>query len=137
LSHFDGLFANNQDIFLMDKSTNMLHNLKTAAYTFTSPVGIFNNRFEVQYDSALGTNNPSLGANDIMIAVKNQQIKINAGAVTMEKVQLIDVAGRVIYTLESVNATTAIIENIAAKNQVLIVKISTKENGVVTQKIIY
>jgi hypothetical protein len=137
LSNFDGLFSGNQDIFLRDITTNTLHNLKTAAYTFTSAVGVFNTRFELRYQGTLGTNNPSLAANSILIGVKDQQIKINAGAVTMEKIELMDVTGRVIYTLEGVNATTATIENLVSSNQMLIVRISTKENGVVSQKIIF
>ena len=137
LSNFDGLFAETQDIFLKDKTTNTLQNLKTAAYTFTTPVGVFNNRFEVQYDSVLGTNNPSLATNNILIGVKNQQIKINAGTIQMEKIELIDISGRVLYSLEHVNSTSATIENIVSSNQMLIVRISTKENGVVNQKIIF
>lgn len=137
LANFEGVFAENQDIFLKDKTTNTLHNLKTAPYAFTTPIGVFNERFEVKYQGNLGTNNPSLAANTILIGVKNQQIKINAGSVTMEKIELIDLTGRVIYTLENVNNTTAIIENIVALNQMLVVRITTKENGVVNQKIIF
>ena len=137
LSNYDGMFAGNQDIFLKDNATNQLHNLKTAAYTFNSTVGVFNERFELRYQGTLDTNNPSLGSSSILIAVKDQQIKINAGTVTMEKVELIDVAGRVIYTLEGINATTATIENLVSSNQMLIVRISTKGNGVVSQKIIF
>ena len=55
----------------------------------------------------------------------------------MEKIDLIDVSGRVIYTQEGVNATTATLENVVSSNQMLIVRISTKENGVVNQKIIF
>lgn len=137
LSNFDGLFTGSQDVFLKDNSNNTVHNLKTAAYTFTSPVGVFNQRFEVQYEGALGTNNPSLTANDILIGVKNQQIKINAGSVTMKKIELIDVSGRIIYTTDDVNATTATIENMVISNQMLVVRITTTDNAVVNQKIIF
>ena len=137
LANFDGLFAQSQDIFLRDNATNTLHNLKLADYTFTTQVGVFNTRFEVHYNTTLGTDNPIATANQILIGVKNQQIKINAGSIVMEKIELIDVAGRVIYTVEGVNATTATIENIVASNQMLIVRISTKESGVVNQKIIF
>lgn len=137
LSNFDGLFTGSQDVFLKDNSNNTVHNLKTAAYTFTSPVGVFNQRFEVQYEGALGTNNPSSTANDILIGVKNQQIKINAGSVTMKKIELIDVSGRIIYTTDDVNATTATIENMVISNQMLVVRITTTDNAVVNQKIIF
>lgn len=137
LTNFDGLFASNQDVFLKDKTTNTLHNLKTASYTFTAPVGIFNERFEVQYDGTLGINNPTFNTNNILIAVKEQKIKINAGNVVMEKIELIDVSGRVVYTLENINTTTTTIKNVPLSNQMLIVRITTAENGIVNKKILF
>lgn len=136
LTHFDGLFVGNQDIFLKDNATGMFHNLKTAAYTFTTDIGVFNSRFEVHYSSTLATDTPSLINKAIVIGVKNQKITINAGTVIMQKVELIDVSGRVIFTLEDVNSTTAVIENLSSANQMLIVRISTLNNGLVNQKII-
>lgn len=137
LSNFDGLFAENQDIFLKDNATNTLQNLKVGAYTFTTQTGVFNDRFEVQYTSTLATANPTFDANAILVAVKNQQITINAGAVTMSKIELIDVSGRVIYTSDEINATVATIDNVTASNQMLIVRITTAENAVVNQKIVF
>ncbi|WP_432671747.1 fibronectin type III domain-containing protein [Flavobacterium sp. SM2513] len=138
LSNFDGLFVENQDIFLKDNVTGTVQNLKLAAYTFATPVGVYNTRFEVQYtNSTLGTNNPLLADQTILIGVKDQKIKINAGSVIMDKIELIDVAGRVIYTQDGVNATTATLENVVSANQMLIVRISTAANGVVNQKIIF
>lgn len=137
LADFDGLFVGEQGIFLKDNATNILHNLKANAYTFTTQVGVFNNRFEVHYNTTLSTSNPTLDANTILVGVKNQQIKINAGSVTMNRIELIDVTGRVIYTADGVNATTATIDNLPVLNQMLIVRIKTSENVVVSQKIIF
>lgn len=137
LANFDGLFMENQEIFLKDNATNTLHNLKIEGYTFNTQAGIFNERFEVQYNSTLNTTNPIFDANSILVAVKNQQIKINAGTATINKVELIDVSGRVIYENKGVNATTATIDNLTTANQMLIVRITTAENGVVNQKIVY
>ncbi|RZK14713.1 MAG: hypothetical protein EOO43_15975 [Flavobacterium sp.] len=137
LSNFDGLFADDQAIYLRDNTAGVVHNLKLSDYGFTTPSGTFNTRFEVLYNTTLGTNNPALTHNNILVGVKDQIIQINAGNVTMEKIELIDVSGRVIYTQEGVNATTATLENVVMNNQMLIVRISTKENGIVTQKIIF
>jgi hypothetical protein len=137
LANFDGLFAANQDLFLKDKTTGSLHNLKTGNYSFTTPIGVFNSRFEVQYTNVLDTNNPVLNATSILIGVDNQKISINAGSVVMEKIELIDVTGRIIYTLKDVNAQTATIDGIAVSNQMLVVRITTQNNAVVNQKIIF
>ena len=89
------------------------------------------------YNTTLGANNPVLSNHNILIGVKDQIIQINAGDVTMEKIELIDVSGRVIYTQDGVNATTATLDQVVANNQMLIVRIHTKESGIVTQKIIF
>ena len=137
LSNFDGLFSGSQDIFLKDNLTGALQNLKLGDYTFSSAIGVFNTRFEVQFINTLGTDNPGSVSTKILVAVKDQVIKINAADVMIKKVDLVDVTGRVIYTQDDVNATTATIENILATNQMLIVRITTQSNGVLNQKIIY
>lgn len=137
LASFDGLFAENQDIFLKDNATNNVQNLKAGDYTFVTQIGTFNERFEVTYNSTLGTSNPVLDVNTILIGVKNQKIKINAGMIEMSRIELVDVSGRIIYTLKDVNATTATIEKLVTSNQMLIVKIHTSENKVINKKIIF
>jgi hypothetical protein len=138
LSNFDGLFAGDQDIFIKDNATGQVHNVKQSPYSFTASEGVANNRFEVVYqDAALGTSNPSLSANAIFVAVKDQEIKINSGAVVMQKVELIDVAGRIIYVQENINASMISIKHLPISNQVVIVKIATAEIGVVNKKIIF
>ena len=138
LSNFDGLFTQNQDIFIKDNVTGDVHDVKESAYNFTTAEGVFNSRFEVVYQtSALGTEHPSALVKNILVAVKDQNITINAGTVVMNKIELIDVAGRVIYTQNEVNATTALIEGLLSSNQMLVVRITTSENGIVNRKIIF
>ena len=52
----EGVFANaNQAVFLEDKVTNSLFDLKSGSYTFTTEKGTFNNRFVLRYtDKTLG-----------------------------------------------------------------------------------
>lgn len=52
LTDFDGLFTENQDIYLKDNFTQTEQNLKDGNYIFVSEQGIFNNRFEVVYKSS-------------------------------------------------------------------------------------
>ena len=137
LSNFDGLFAGNQDIFLKDKVTGALQNLKLGDYSFTSGIGLYNNRFEVQFMNTLGTDEPGTLSNKIVVAVKDQVIKINAADVMIKKVDLVDVTGRVIYSQDNINATNTTIEDVLATNQMLIVRITTQNQGVLNQKIIY
>lgn len=138
LSNFDGLFIGNQDIYIKDNVTGMIHNVKESAYSFTANEGIANNRFEVVYqNTVLGTDHPNLLVENILVAVEDQNITINAGTVVMNKIELIDLAGRVIYTQNDINTTTATIENVLTSNQMLVVRITTSENEIVNKKIIY
>lgn len=136
LSKFDGLFAENQAIFLKDKSTNTVHNLKIEPYTFTTTAGVFNQRFEIQYQSTLGSNSSNLVANNILIGVKNQQITINAGTLIIEKIEIMDITGRVIFVLKEINHSRATIENHLSSNQIVVLRITTNDNGVINHKII-
>lgn len=137
LANFDGLFADNQDIFLKDNVTNTVHNLKLADYTFTSQLGVFNDRFEVQYNSTLGITNPNLADNSVMVSVKDQVIKVSAGTDVINKIEIVDISGRVIYAQDAIGASNTLIENLTSSNQMLIVRISTQGNSVVNKKIIF
>lgn len=138
LSNFDGLFETGQDIFLKDNLNNgQLHDLKVSAYSFTSNSGIFNDRFSVVYQSALSVKNPEIDTNNVVIYKHNNDLHINSGSITMQKIELFDIRGRLIYTLDNVNHSSARIENLNIANQVLIVKINSNEDQVFTKKIIY
>ncbi|WP_281636613.1 hypothetical protein [Flavobacterium marginilacus] len=51
IDHVDGLFVT-QDIFLKDLTTGTIHNLKSGAYSFTTLIGRFNDRFVLLYINA-------------------------------------------------------------------------------------
>src|SRR5690606_245599 len=70
LHNFDGLFADNQNIYLKDNFTQAVHNLKDGAYSFVSEEGVFNTRFEVVYQTAMSVENPV--ANNSNWVVYNQ-----------------------------------------------------------------
>lgn len=59
IGQVDGLLID-QDIYLEDKLTNTLFDLKTGSYTFTTAKGTFNDRFVLRY-----TNDKTLGVNEI------------------------------------------------------------------------
>lgn len=70
----------------------------------------------------------------ILNGVKNQQLKINAGKYSVKKIELIEVNGKIIYTLDEINARSVSVDKIIASSEKLMVQISTKDNGVVNQK---
>jgi hypothetical protein len=134
LFQFDGLFAENQAVFLKDNFTGNWHNLKLSPYSFSSNEGIYNQRFSVEYQSTLGVNNPKIEATQIMVFHKNKVLNINSGTIMMQKIELIDAMGRLIETHNTINKTNVMINTQAISNQIVLIRITTTDNNVVTKK---
>ena len=137
LSNFDGLFADGQNVFLKDNVTNTVHNLTNEPYNFAAPVGTSNTRFEIVYQSSstLATENPVLNENTVVIYKQNQDIIVNTGSIEMKNVKVYDIQGRLLVEQKDINATTTKLA-VGINNQVLIVKVTSKDNEVVTKKVI-
>ena len=137
IDHLEGVFTRNQEIFLKDNLTKQSYNLKTAAYTFNSEIGIFNSRFVLVYQNkTLAIAENKIIETGILIYKQNGTIKINTGKDRMTGIELFDLNGKLLFS-KNTNKNIEIVEYSGLKNQVLIVKIKTVENGIITQKIIF
>lgn len=124
LNSFDGLFeTSEQDIFLEDLETGIIHDLRESAYFFTiNETGTFNNRFLLRYT------NTTLGIDDIgkheirIIAPNNEYIKVTSGINQIESVKVYDLLGRVLIEKQKVNATELTINTVPKTNGAYIVK---------------
>ncbi|HLF51649.1 T9SS sorting signal type C domain-containing protein [Flavobacterium sp.] len=136
IENLDGFFID-QNVYLLDKSNNTTHNLKTSAYSFTTATGTFNNRFELRFTTAtLGNNNPALNENMVTIYSNDKQIKIQSQLEPIEKVIIYDILGRQIFENNKVNSNEALISDLM-NHQTLIVKIILSNTQVVTKKLVY
>jgi len=136
LHRMEGVFAQDQDIFLKDNLLGTTHNLKTSAYQFTTEAGTFDGRFDVIYAQPLGNETPVFDANNVIAYKNGNAISISTGNVTMTGVTVYDTRGRVLYNASGINATETSVNGLQAQQQVLIVKIAT-EKGEVSKKIIF
>lgn len=132
LADFDGLFADGQDIYLKDNTTQTYNDLKAGAYTFVATEGIFESRFEVVYqaDGGLNTNNPVLD-NKWIVYAQDNGFQIEAQGFELKEVLVYDMLGRLVYNNQAAG-TSHTISNIATG--VLIVKVITTDNQVLTRK---
>lgn len=136
LSDFDGLFAD-QTIYLEDKELNVVQNLKTAPYSFTTAIGTFDTRFILKYtDSTLGSHHPEFTENAVII-YKNTQgnFVITSGTFTMDNVKVFDIRGRLLLDKKEINATQTTF-NVGSTNEVLLVQIKNADGITVTKKVI-
>lgn len=135
IDHVDGLFEGNQDIYLRDNFTGILHDLKATPYTFVSEVGSYNARFEIVYFNVLSVDNPVFDANAVVLYKKENNIVVNAGNTTLDQVEVYDISGRVLAVAKKINANEVSI-HVGQTNQVLIVKITSTDGRVVNKKTI-
>ncbi|MBS7788259.1 T9SS sorting signal type C domain-containing protein [Flavobacterium sp. CYK-55] len=134
IDHAEGVFATTQDIFLKDNLNNTIHDLKTGGYSFTTPAGYVNNRFEIVYVNLLKTDAPAFNANSIVAYKQNQQLIINSGKVLMRQVKLYDLRGRLILEKDKINAHEIQL-NTGSQTQVFIAKITSDNDQTVTLKV--
>ncbi len=138
ISNVDGLFLNeNQNIFLEDTYSGIIHNLRVAPYTFTVSESIdYEDRFILRYtDEALGINDFNLN-NLSIIAPKGDYIKISSGTSPIDSIIVYDLLGRVLFNKNSINKTEFFINNHNLSSGAYIVKVTLNNGQTKTQKVV-
>ena len=88
-------------------------------------------------DSALSVEDPTFDANSVVIFKNNYILNINSGNVTMSAVKVFDIRGRLIFEQSGINSNTAALKGLKAELEMLIVRISSTDDKVVTKKVAY
>lgn len=134
LDRGEGIFNNEQNIYLYDREEGIFRNLKNGNYEFTTAAGTFDNRFEIRYTTtSLGLETSE--KTDVILYKDGNSIAIHSGSTIMNTISIFDLNGRQVYTSDiQDNTHTVNLNNVS--QQVLIVQISTK-NGSISKKIIF
>ncbi len=135
LHNFDGLFEA-QNIYLKDKVLQVLHDLKSNDYAFTSAQGEFNDRFELVFtNSALNT--PSLAFDQsVVVYVENGVIRVKSSLNALQKVAIYDIRGALLGT-QSATGMEVTFSNSLFAQQILLVKVTDEFGNTLTRKIQY
>lgn len=135
LDDLDGLFTN-QNVYLLDKATNTLHDLKTAPYTFTTTSGTFEQRFELRFTSeALGTTIPTISSNEIkVITTPNHQLQVLSPAMAIIKIQAFDILGKLLFTENGLNTNLFQTNLLQIAPQIVLVKVTLENQQSFTKK---
>lgn len=136
LDHFDGLFSGSQDIFLKDNATGIETDLKAGAYTFTAVAGVDNTRFSLKYQKTLKVEVPAFNDNCVTVYKNNETIHVKSSGSTIDNVKIYTISGRLIFEKSKVNANETTIENRKVGNQIVIVKITSQDDKVVSKKVV-
>ncbi len=138
----DGLFTDTvNNIYLEDKQTGRIQNLKVKPYSFSSNVGTFTNRFRLRFkyrnddnednDRLIATNNT------VSLAKSATAMNITSADETIESITVFDLVGRELFKANSIQNLTFTIDNVVHNNQALIVNITLSNGITVTKKVLY
>ena len=89
----------------------------------------------MKYQKTLGTNKIVFNENNVTAHINKGVLSVNS-SVAIADIKVYDVQGRLIAELKNVKSTSATIANLKATYQVLIVKITSEENKVITKKVV-
>ncbi|CAD0000412.1 T9SS sorting signal type C domain-containing protein [Flavobacterium chungangense] len=134
----DGVLVN-QPVYLEDKLTKTIRNLREQGYTFTTKTGVFNDRFVLRYtntNNTLATEDFEDVKTKISIGVKNEIITINSNVENIDKIFVYDIFGKQLSNQENIGNTQFVIQNLPSAQQILLLKVLLENGQSITKKAI-
>ncbi|WP_051662692.1 T9SS sorting signal type C domain-containing protein [Flavobacterium sp. KJJ] len=129
---------NYQSIYLEDKDTGAIHDLRASNYTFTTLAGTFADRFVLRYtNKTLGTDDFENTENYVLVSVKDKIIKLTSSKENISEVNIFETSGKKVFNKNNVNATELQISNLQLRHQVLLIKVIFENGKTVTKKIVF
>ncbi|KAF2339128.1 GEVED domain-containing protein [Flavobacterium tistrianum] len=137
IDHTDGFF-NTQAVYLEDKVTGKVIDLRKENYTFFSAAETNATRFSLRYtNKTLGTGEFENLENTVLVSVKDKTVNITSSKETIKEVNVYNVGAQLLYTNSKVNASELQIKNLHSTDQVLLVKITLENGHTFTKKAIF
>ncbi|MFC0779593.1 T9SS sorting signal type C domain-containing protein [Flavobacterium sp. HJSW_4] len=137
IDHADGFF-DKQEVYLEDKTTGKIINLRNENYTFNTVAGTFTERFAIRYTSkTLGTGDFEDLESSVLVSVNNKVINITSSKETIKDVNVFNVGAQLLYNKNKVNSQELQISNLHSADQVLLVKVTLENGSTVTKKVIF
>ena len=141
IDHMDGFFANTTlPVYIHDTVTNTYNNLKMGGYTFTANTGLYNTRFEIVYtqsESTLVTNQSTFTAASLNVYQNNTSLIFNGGTTELQNIAIYSINGQLLYSNNQINASSTTVFEKFLSQQILIIKVTTKEGSIATKKWLY
>jgi len=129
-----------QAIYIEDKATGIIHDLRLGNYTFTTLTGTFTDRFVLRYnnkDKTLKTDDFDHPENPVLVSVNNKTINVVSSKENIKEVLIFDVLGKLIYNKKIVGNRELQIQNLRPGNQVLLIKVILENYSERTSKLLF
>ncbi len=137
IDHADGFF-DKQEVYLEDKTTGKIINLRNENYTFSTLAGTFADRFVLRYtNKTLGTGDFENIEDSVLISVKNKVVSITSSKETIKDVNIFNVGAQLMYSKNKVNLSELQINNLHSSDQVLLVKVTLENGSTVSKKVVF
>ncbi len=137
IDHADGFFTT-QPVYLEDKVTGKVIDLRKENYTFFSAAETNTTRFSLRYtNKTLGTGEFENLENTVLVSVKDKTVSINSSKETIKEVNVYNIGAELLYSNSKVNASQLQIKNLHSSDQVLLVKITLENGHTFTKKVIF
>ncbi len=136
IEKFEGAFEK-VNVYLEDKYTGNIHNLKLGHYEFESEIGTFDDRFVINYQ------NKNLSIEEIptvtktAVYVQNHQINLESSESDFSNITVFNQLGSVLYSSDLINSSKHSISTINPTNSLLILSVTYKNGEKETVKVIY
>ncbi|AXB58082.1 T9SS sorting signal type C domain-containing protein [Flavobacterium fluviale] len=138
IDHADGMLVT-QNIYLHDKETGTIHNLKDGGYTFSTLSGVFKDRFSITYggDKKLGVDDFNNVQHKITVASKDKIISLKSDQTALKEVSVFDITGRLLYNNPKIGTSELEISSIQSGPQILLVKTTLDDGHMMTKKVLF
>ncbi len=127
-----------QAIYIEDKKTGEIHDLRASNYTFTTEIGTFADRLVLRYtNKSLGTGDFENIEKGITVSIKDKAVKVVSSNEAIQDVTIFDVAGKLLYSKKKAGTSELLISNLQSSNQVLLIDITLENGYKTTRKIVF
>lgn len=138
IAALDGIFAENQIIYLEDKELNLVYNITENPYSFSSESGEFKDRFVLKYINSNLNNDLFSSTNADYIIDSSQNITVKSlNGNTIQEVTIYNALGQLIFSDNNINNKFFEVNSIFKNNILLIIKIKNQKGNIISRKIIY
>jgi len=132
----DGLFAQNQPIYLEDLELNTIHDLRAMPYQVTLTSGSHPNRFVLRYtNETLGTPDYDTLSGQVLAYGLNNVIHLKSTVENINAIEVYDVLGRLLLEKKT-NEQELELPLQGHANQPILVKVTLANGQIVTLKIV-
>ena len=136
----EGEYLTSNPIYVKDNMLNIVHDLTSEAYTFTSEGGTFDERFEIVFkNQSLSTDDSGLSENELTVfELENGDVRflLKNKSQSISNISLYDLQGRLVYNLVG-NSHSETFNISSLKHQVFIAKVTINDGQIITKKFTY